>query len=108
LRANEKIAVHDNVLATHVFRIAQEAINNSVKHGQAKNIKVVLDLQGDKLELTVTDDGAGFSPELKMEGLGLRIMNYRARRIGGELQVTQTDRGGTRVSCIFRNNYESN
>jgi len=108
LKANEKIAVHDNVLATHVFRIAQEAINNSVKHGKAKNIEVTLELEGDKLELTVTDDGAGFSPELKMEGLGLRIMNYRARCIGGELQVTPTDRGGTRVSCIFRNNYESN
>lgn len=108
LQANEKISVHDNVLATHLFRIAQEAINNSVKHGQAKNVGVALDLRGDKLELTVTDDGVGFSPEVRMEGLGLRIMNYRARRIGGELHVTPADRGGTRVTCAFRKKYESN
>ncbi len=108
LRANEAISIHDNVLATHVFRIAQEAINNSTKHSRAKNIEVTLDLQGDKTELTVIDDGAGFSPEAKLEGLGLRIMHYRARRIGGELQVATTDKGGTCVTCSFRNKYESN
>lgn len=108
LRANETISIHDNVLATHVFRIAQEAINNSIKHSRAKNIEVTLDLQGDKTELTVTDDGAGFSPEAKLEGLGLRIMHYRARRIGGELHVATTDKGGTSVTCSFRNKYESN
>ncbi|HTD65371.1 MAG TPA: PAS domain-containing protein [Candidatus Limnocylindria bacterium] len=108
LRANEKISVHDNVLATHLFRIAQEAINNSVKHGQAKSIEVVLELRDDKIELVITDNGVGIGPELKFEGLGLRIMNYRARRIGGELRVTNTDQGGTRVACTFRNKYESN
>jgi PAS domain S-box-containing protein len=108
LRANDTISIHDNVLATHIFRIAQEAINNSIKHSRAKNIEVTLDLQGDRTELTVTDDGAGFSPEAKLEGLGLRIMHYRARRIGGELQVATTDKGGTSVTCSFRNKYESN
>jgi signal transduction histidine kinase len=108
LRAKETISIHDNVLATHVFRIAQEAINNSIKHSKAKNIEVTLDFNGDKTELTVTDDGAGFSPEAKLDGLGLRIMHYRARRIGGELHVTTTDKGGTRVTCSFRNKYESN
>ena len=106
--AGDAVTVHDNVLATHVFRIAQEAINNSVKHGKAKKIEVTLGQSGEKLELTVTDDGTGFSPEAKMDGLGMRIMHYRARRIGGTLEVTTTEQGGTRVKCLFRNQYESN
>lgn len=108
VHASEAVTVHDNVLATHVFRIAQEAINNSVKHGKAKNIEVTLGPGGDKIELTVTDDGTGFSPEAKMDGLGMRIMHYRARRIGGTLEVATTEKGGTRVKCLFRNKYESN
>ncbi len=108
LRADENISVPDNVLATHLFRIAQEAINNSIKHSQAKNIEVTLELRGDQHELTVTDDGAGFSPTEKLEGLGLRIMHYRARRIGGELQVAAPDKGGTRITVSFRKKYESN
>lgn len=108
LRADENISVQDNVLATHVFRIAQEAINNSVKHGKAKAIEVTLAPNGDRIELTVTDNGTGFSPEAKMDGLGLRIMHYRARRIGGALEVATTEKGGTRITCLFRNKYESN
>ena len=108
LRAAEKISINDNVLATHVFRIAQEAMNNSIKHSRAKNIEVTLDVNGDQLQLRVTDDGTGFSPEAKFNGLGLRIMQFRARRIGGELQVAAGDQGGTSVTCSFRNQYESN
>jgi PAS domain S-box-containing protein len=108
LSADENVSVRDNVLATHIFRIAQEAINNSVKHGKAKSIQVTLTPNGDRIELSVSDDGSGFSPEAKMDGLGLRIMNYRARRIGGTLEVATTEQGGTRITCLFRNKYESN
>jgi PAS domain S-box-containing protein len=108
LKAGDGVIVQDNVLATHVFRIAQEAVNNSVKHGKAKSIEVSLLANGDRLELSVCDDGSGFSPETKREGLGLRIMHYRARRIGGSLEVAATEKGGTRVTCLFRNKYESN
>jgi PAS domain S-box-containing protein len=108
LQAHEGVTVHDNVLATHVFRIAQEAINNSVKHAKAKHIQVTLGPGGDKIELTVTDDGIGFLPQAKMDGLGLRIMHYRARRIGGTLEVAAVEKGGTKVTCLFGNQYESN
>ena len=108
LCADENISVPDNVLATHLFRIAQEAINNSIKHSKAKNLEVTLETTGDKHELTVTDDGVGFAPDGQREGLGLRIMHYRARRIGGELQVTAGDQCGTRVTVSFRKKYESN
>jgi PAS domain S-box-containing protein len=108
LQAHEGVTVHDNVLATHIFRIAQEAINNSVKHAKAKHIQVTLRPGGDKIELAVTDDGTGFSPQAKMDGLGLRIMHYRARRIGGTLEVAADEKGGTKVTCLFGNQYESN
>ncbi len=107
-KSPESITVQDNVLATHVFRIAQEAINNSVKHGKAKKIDVSLQPVGDHLELCVMDDGTGFNHEVKMDGLGLRIMHYRARRIGGSLEIKAPEKGGTRVTCSFRNKYESN
>ncbi len=107
-KSKENIVVQDNVLATHVFRIAQEAINNSVKHSKAKKIEITLSPVGDHLELCVSDDGAGFDPEAKMDGLGLRIMHYRARRIGGTLDIKAPAEGGTRVTCSFRNKYESN
>jgi PAS domain S-box-containing protein len=108
LSAQETVNVQNNILATHVFRIAQEAINNSVKHGKAKNIEITIGTRGDKMELSVIDDGSGFSTTAKNDGLGLRIMHYRARRIGGVLEVAATDKGGTRVTCLFRSNYESN
>ncbi len=108
VRADETLTVQDNVLATHIFRIAQEAINNSIKHGKAKNIEVTLGPKGDKMELNVTDDGTGFFPPAKRDGLGLRIMQYRARRVGGVLEVETNNKGGTRVTCLFRIKYESN
>jgi PAS domain S-box-containing protein len=108
LRAADRVAINDNVLATHVFRIAQEAINNSIKHSRAKNIDVTIEVEDDRLKLAVTDDGTGFSPAEQLDGLGLRIMQFRARRIGGDFQIAPGDRGGTSVTCSFRNKYESN
>jgi len=107
-KAQEGVSVEDNVLATHIFRIAQEAINNSVKHGKPQHIDVTLKPVDDHLELSVADDGTGFERQAKMDGLGLRIMHYRARRIGGTLEVTRPEKGGTRITCSFRKTYESN
>ena len=107
--AHEGLSITDNILATQIFRIAQEAVNNACKHAQAKQIDVSLSPVNDgSIELSVTDDGVGFSPEAKRDGLGLRIMHYRARRIGGSLEVANREKGGTRVTCTFRNRYESN
>lgn len=108
LELEKGLAVTDTVLATHVFRIAQEAMNNSIKHGKARQLTISLKSMGDRVELAISDDGAGFSPEGRADGLGLRIMNYRARRIGGNLQVTTPEQGGTRIACVFPNKYESN
>jgi signal transduction histidine kinase len=84
----------------HLYRIAQEAISNAIRHGQARNITVQLDAYGGEVVLSVTDDGAGLpAAALAKGGMGLRIMNYRAGMIGGRLEVQRLPARGTRVTC---------
>ena len=96
------ILLHDRHLTNHLFRLAQEAINNSVKHGKARQVVIDLRKSGDKTVLAVRDDGVGFPAQgLKTNGLGLRIMHYRAQKIGGSLEIQSAQNGGTIVSCSF-------
>jgi len=102
VEAEEKVVVPDRTMANHLFRLAQEAISNSVKHGRATEVVVGLELHQDGAELFIRDNGSGLpAPDCKSDGLGLRIMNYRARRIGGRLRVEPNVEGGTVVRCIF-------
>jgi signal transduction histidine kinase len=88
-------------VAIHLYRIAQEAINNALKHAASRG-GVVVRLTGSpgKITVTVEDDGRGFDPTfVATGGMGLRIMKYRAKMIGGELHVRSRPGGGTVVSC---------
>jgi len=98
------VLIHDNVVATHLYRIAQEAISNSIKHGKAKTIIIELSLLGDRgLVLKISDDGVGLSEaNLGGAGIGMHSMAYRARIIGGTLEVQPGARGGTVVTCTIR------
>jgi signal transduction histidine kinase len=94
--------LEDNLVATHLFRIAQEAVTNAVKHAQAN--RLVLKLAEDHCgspTLTIADDGSGISPVCRKQsrGVGLRIMGYRAQVIGAELEITPGADGGTAVIC---------
>jgi PAS domain S-box-containing protein len=96
------VPVENNTIATHLFRIAQEAINNAIKHGKARHIDVTLTNQ-DAVTLTIFDDGVGIPPEKRRApGSGLRIMAYRARIIGGTLSVEPAPAGGTLVRCSLK------
>jgi len=96
--------IYDNLIATHLFRIAQEAISNAVKHGKARTIVLDLAITGDQLSLSIQDDGIGIKqPQGSALGMGLRSMDYRARLIGGTLLVRAGDKGGTTVVCTVRN-----
>ena len=77
----------NNTNATHLFRIAQEAIQNVIKHAQASHIEIELITDDNTLTLTVKDDGQGIQNLLKSHGMGMRIMNYRTRMIGGTIQI---------------------
>ena len=93
----------DEHTAMHLYRIAQEAINNATRHGTARNIFLFLDATGRSIRLRVVDDGVGFS-ESQSQGIGLDIMHYRARLIAGQLTIKRRDSRGTVVTCTARTN----
>ena len=97
--------IGDDAVAAHAYRIAREAVINANKHAGAREILVKLERSHRGMVLHVIDDGVGLSngPILK-PGLGLHIMNYRARMFGGRLEIDSPKRGGTRVSCYFPDN----
>ncbi len=93
--------VLSHVLSDHLYRLAQEAVTNAVKHGRARNITIGLAVVNGGGVLTILDDGAGFDATKIQSGLGLRIMSYRAKMIGGSLSVQSSLAGGTLVRCLF-------
>jgi two-component system CheB/CheR fusion protein len=100
LICEESVPIHDDNIATHLYRIAQEAINNAIKHGQPTQIDIELVNLPDGVGITITDNGVGIPPNVGSgRGMGLRIMNYRANMIGGTLEVTRGPKGGTVVTC---------
>src|SRR5690606_17056992 len=110
---------------THLFRIAQEAVSNAVRHGQARHVHITLMRAPDRLRLVVRDDGTGFPALVRSagsdrldertlegpaagaaparphdnRGMGVRIMHYRARILGGALGIRPFAKGGTIVTC---------
>lgn len=93
----------DQSVAIHLYRLAQEAINNAIKHGRPRTVRLDLRQEGTTCELSVTDDGQGISRgERRSDGMGLRIMEYRARMIGGTFEVQPGPEGGTIVRCVAK------
>ncbi|MBN2441074.1 MAG: substrate-binding domain-containing protein [Spirochaetales bacterium] len=96
----DNLFINDNSTALHLYRIAQEAVHNAVKHGEPDNIYISIDIQGDKIVLTVRDDGKGLKEEIgDTKGMGLRIMEYRANMIDGKVDISRDRVKGTIVSC---------
>ncbi len=97
----ETLKIADENTVIHLFRIAQEAIQNAIKHAAASRIEVSLKREGETLQLTIEDNGKGMDPSSrKGKGLGLNIMAYRAGLIGGEFKAERPTDGGTRVVCL--------
>ena len=97
------IFILDNALATHLFYIAQEATQNAIRHGNARNINIDLSSDNGKIALKIKDDGCGIPQNVSTAGMGLRIMSYRAKMIHASLDIKQALEGGTLVLCTFRN-----
>ena len=99
LECKHGVLINDNTLATHLYRIAREAIHNAVKHGHAKHVTVTLD----NTTLSVVDDGTSLMLDWdKTTGMGLRIMRYRAGIIGGTFSIDPVEPSGTQVVCKFK------
>ncbi len=92
----------ENEIALHLHYIVLEAVANASKHSGAANVDITLQPSGDRWLLTIQDDGNGFSlPARNQEGMGLRILHYRARVIGATLNLHSQPGSGTRVTCLF-------
>jgi PAS domain S-box-containing protein len=98
----EPALVPDDAVANHLYRIAQEAVHNGIKHGRARSIAIGLRTADDGGVLTIKDDGAGFAdPAANHTGMGLHIMRYRAGMIGGALEIERCGDSGTLITCVF-------
>jgi signal transduction histidine kinase len=98
--ADRPVTFDDPAVASQVFRIAQEAVGNAVKHGRARRIEITLTCDADRLLLAVRDNGVGMPEALPDgDGMGLRIMSHRASVIGAQFDVRRGENGGTVVGC---------
>jgi PAS domain S-box-containing protein len=89
----------DGVSLDHIYRLAQEALSNALKHASAGRIDVVLNIQPLHITLSIEDNGVGLPPDaFNSERLGLKMMRHRARMIGGSLAITHRDPHGTRIT----------
>jgi len=96
------VLIHDDSMATHLYHIAQEAVNNAIKHGDPEQILICLTAEHARGKLVIKDDGKGFAKvPASAQGMGLHIMNYRAGMIGGLLEIQPDWSQGTVVTCVF-------
>lgn len=102
-RCDAPVLVGDIAVAEQLYRIAQEATTNAVKHAHASRIVLALEVDEEGVVLAVTDNGIGFVPSQSRDvGMGLRIMAKRANMIGGALQIESRTGGGTKILCRLR------
>ncbi len=100
LHCEDHVILKDNLLSLHLYRIAQESLNNAVKHAKPQNITIRMTHADDHLELAIEDDGRGIPDDgHRSGGMGLKIMRYRANMLGGTLSIKRRPEGGTIVSC---------
>lgn len=98
--AGPPVLIKDASAATHLYRIAQEAVSNALRHGKPKHIVISLAESGGRVSLLVEDDGTGLPDDwAEGEGLGTRIMAHRASMIGAAFSIEPNLTGGTLVTC---------
>ncbi len=99
---DQPVLVRNASMAVHLYRIAQEAVSNAIRHGRAKRIAISLISNHNRATLSIVNDGRKFPKRLpRKRGMGLQVMGYRAEVIGGILTVQQGPTGGTQVTCDF-------
>ncbi len=103
LSINEGFGIYDNFLASQIYRIIQESVNNAVKHGEADNIVISLSNDQSNMYLTISDDGKGIIDSKKRAGMGIDIMKYRADLMGAVFSAGNLDNCGFEVSLAIPN-----
>lgn len=102
LRFHGAIPAHSADVILNLYRIAQEAASNGIKHGGAKRIEISLRRRGGVLEMTVKDNGRGYSNPGDGAGIGMEIMRNRARMIGGDITVASAPGKGVSLTVKYQ------
>jgi signal transduction histidine kinase len=105
LETDEELHLNDGTCSTHLYRIVQEAVSNSLRHGEPKSILIRLRSEGNSVVLSIVDDGDGIADlEAMRRGTGISNMKYRAGLVGGTVTVERGPKGGTVVKCTIPKN----
>lgn len=100
LKCPSGFVLGDPIVANHLFRIAQEAVTNAIRHGESTRVEIELEERGDELFLRIKDNGKGFDPtQARRRGMGLHSMEYRCRAIGATLRIQAEKGSGVVVVC---------
>jgi signal transduction histidine kinase len=103
---DKEVNVKDNDVALNLYRIAQEAVNNAIRHGHARRITISLVRREGLLRLSICDNGRGFGDDGKKAaptpGMGIKIMQHRARQLGAALEFKRREEGGIEVRLEMR------
>jgi PAS domain S-box-containing protein len=98
------VKINNTAVAGHLYRIAQEAVTNALKHARSSRIQIRLENHGPNIELTIEDNGRGLPRKKSAKGgMGLQVMHHRSRLIGGNLTLHSVAGEGVRVVCSLRN-----
>ncbi len=101
-RYDPSLRIYNKTAVIPLYRIAQEAVSNAVKHGKPEHIEIALSREDDNIKLIIRDNGTGINENQQLnKGMGLKIMNYRADIIGGSLNIDSDKNRGIQITCIF-------
>ena len=95
------VFIESQITATHLFRIAQEAVNNAMKHGSANRIFVSLHYAEEGVVLSIRDNGSGIPNQVPPTGMGIQIMQHRSSVIGAKVEIYRAGKRGTLVTCTL-------
>jgi len=99
---DSRVKIADSAVSGHLHRIAQEAITNALKHGKAQTIQLRLEDCGTHIELSIEDDGCGMPKKAPAKkGMGLQLIQHRARLIGGHVSIHSSRGQGVRIVCTL-------
>ena len=98
-RSPETLEITDAKMLTHLYRIAQEAVNNATRHAEPTRIEIAASIRDRRLKLSVEDNGSGIADPARGRGMGLLTMAHRTQLIGGEFDIHTSPGGGTRIQC---------
>jgi signal transduction histidine kinase len=98
---DENVIIKDPEVSMHLYRIAQEALSNAMRHANASRVTMRLIQEDHRLTVCVEDDGSGSGMRHRPDGMGWRTMRYRANLVGAKLDVSRPNSGGTMVRCLL-------